>query len=125
MTISPINFKSEITNNFNNNDNNKTKTLKVNSFGGTLGALTAGAIVHQMLPAPVSSPILKKMQQIGTLNAEDGKITHDAIKKMLQETGLKDKGVRIKFLKPPRGSNKESKNVFDKIYLNFIKIKAP
>ncbi len=111
MTVSSIGFRSLESSKVEKAENKGAKTPKVRSFGGSLGALALGGVVSQVAPVPISLKIVSKMQELGTLNPEDGKAAHNALKQMLQETGLKDKGVRIKFLSEPRTIIKDGKSI--------------
>ena len=101
---------------------------KVSSFGGSVAALTAGALVHQAAPYPIAKTVLDKFVKVGTFNPEEGKVVHDAVKQMLVDTGLKDKGVRIKFLNPKVKKIKDSdmmekfyKTFYDMLYVNPVR----
>ena len=120
MAISSISFKSVETTNVDKNEK-KVITPKVSSPGASIGAMAAGAVVHKIAPLPLASPIFDNMEKLGNLKGEDGTKVHNALKQMLEETKLKDKGVRIKFLTenkklfPIKVQNKD-----DKILRNFI-----
>lgn len=123
MSVSSISFKSAVVDNKTKQDIKPKRTLNVSSFGGSLGALALGGVVHQVGPSPFAKPILENMKKIGSLNPEDGKVVHNAVKQMLQDSGLKDKGVRIKFLsspkKPPKiDNNKFLKTVYEMLYVD-------
>ena len=85
---------------------NPETTPKVKSFWGTLGALALGRIVKKNLGNYTARIFGKKLSKNVNVNKNDGKTMHQAINTMLNNSGLKKKGVRIKFLEP---LNKKSK----------------
>lgn len=75
----------------------KGENKPVRSFGGTVGALALSGIV-KVAATPVQKLGMDKLVKYGNFDAEEGKTIHNAIKEMHVQTGLKEKGVRIKFL---------------------------
>ena len=95
--VSSISFKtqSDTSQNF-NKDNIKVK----NSLGGTVAGLVLGGMVHNNAPLSVLLPIHYGVQKCNNLPPQEYLILKNAVKQMVQETGLEEKGVRIKFLNP-------------------------
>lgn len=128
MNNNIISFKS---NNVAETQNNKkSKNKSVNSIGGTLGGIAAGGVVHLLPLVKASNKTAETLKTVGTMTtAEDKKTMHDAVKKMLTDSGLNKKGVRIKFLSQLKEKNKLPKNplekfcrvYYDLVYINSIR----
>ena len=123
--INPVSFKADAST---NKPKQKDPCVNVNSVGGTIGAAVAGGAVHLLIPLTYTETLLEIVKKNGTFQAEDGKQVHDAIKKMLIDSGLKDKGVRIKFLDSKikeldseKKFNKLIKTLNEKIYIDEVK----
>ena len=121
--IYPVSFKADVA-----NVKEKEANIKVNSIGGSIGAAVAGAAIHQLIPLTYIKTLPEIVKKNGTFQAEDGKQVHDAIKKMLIDSGLKDKGVRIKFLDSKikeldseKKFNKLIKTLNEKIYIDEVR----
>lgn len=79
---------------------NKENIKVGNSFGGSLAALTAGGAIHLFGPLTVATPISNGMARYGNLPKQDGEVMKKAVLQMVKDNGLKEKGVRVKFLEP-------------------------
>lgn len=125
VMINPVSFKADVAT---AKPKQKEPSVNVNSVGGTIGAAVAGGAVHQLILFPFIKPLQKIMKRNGTFQAEDGKDVHDAIKKILIDSGLKEKGVRIKFLDskireltPGDSFNKFIRTLFEKAYIDDVR----
>ena len=54
-------------------------------------------------------PIFSKFKKTLSFEGDDAKVVQDAVNKMNEMTGLKEKGLRIKFLNPLKEKAKEAK----------------
>ena len=88
------------------------KEKPVRSFWGGLAALLLGNTVYQDGRKITAMGLLPVAAKEGTFTGEDATTVVDAIKKTHVESGLKDKGVRIKFLNK-RVPIRKSANITD------------
>lgn len=79
-------------------ENANIKSKKVRSIGGSIGALALAGVVKNVASAPFQKLAWDKKINYGTFNSEEGKVLHDAINEMYVQAGLKEKGVRIRYL---------------------------
>ena len=71
---------------------------KENNVGASIGAIVGSSMVSGMLAPIVSSTILPAMKKNGQLPQDTIDTIQNGAKQAVEETGLKDKGVRIRFL---------------------------
>ena len=75
------------------------KQKPVRSFWGSVGASLASAslmLTNTLMGLPTS----QKMEKVYNLNDDEAKAMHNAVKQMNIDTGLRDKGVKIRFINP-------------------------
>ena len=77
----------------------RKKQKPVRNFWGSVGAYFAASFVY-LGTALASFPILGGLKKQNKFNEKDLATVHNAIKQMNVESGLKDKGVRVRFLNP-------------------------
>ena len=118
--IYPVSFRSEIKPQNNNSEKKVLPNPKVSSVGGSLGGVALGAAVHHLGMAPFVLPLSKAMINSSNLPKEQGDACRTAIKQMLNDSGLKDKGVRIKFLHPIKRTAKSSVKSEEKFLRTFF-----
>ena len=80
----------------------KKKTAR--SFWGSIWASTVGGMVLGA-QALIALPLMKKVPNIVSFEGEEAKTIEKALKDTVIESGLKEKGVRIKFLNPSKYIN--------------------
>lgn len=98
MQIQNNSFKSTEISKVEAEKNKAVENKKVRSIGGSVGALAVAGIVKNGFSSPIQNFLMDKFTKLGTFNVDEGKIVHDAVKEMYAQAGLKEKGVRIKFL---------------------------
>jgi hypothetical protein len=76
------------------------KEKKVGGVLATTAALTASGVTRQILPSIICNPIKKAMVSNAKCDDATTKVINDALKETVKDLGLKEKGVRIKFLSP-------------------------
>ena len=107
------------------------KQKPVRNFWGSVGAYFAASFVNAGALL-AGFPILNGMRKQNNFNEDDLKTVHNAIKQMNVESGLKDKGVRVRFLNSFKMNLKKEKfnpedyvkNYFEKIDRNRFDKKA-
>ena len=107
MTLSSISFKRNLSI---KNNSKKTKQVQPTEFQCSCVALLGGTLVTTSLPYPLTSLIISQVKQrYGSVNPSENKAYMDAFKTMLKESGLKDKGLRLRFLEPLKKKKQKPK----------------
>lgn len=83
------------------------KQEPVRSFGGSILAYIASNLVL-LSSETFKTPIFSKFKKTLGFEGDDAKVVQDAVNKMNEMTGLKEKGVRIKFLNPLKEKAKDA-----------------
>ena len=73
------------------------KQKKNRNIGKSIAAATLGSCA-QMMSLPLSLGIINRMRKMGQLPSDKVEIMHNAAEKALIDTGLSNKGVKIKYL---------------------------
>jgi len=77
---------------------------KVRSVGGSIAGIAAGSAVQTAVSVGAGKGVIAVMQKMGQLPEETIKTLHDAAEKALDISGMKAKGVKIKYI--PQASKK-------------------
>lgn len=96
------------------------KDKPVTSFWGSIGALIGGKLTLDIGKNLVALPLLPAFKKAGKFEGADAEAIKNAVKQTHVDSGLKEKGVRLRFL-----NTVEEKSKKVKLNPNFTKAKAP
>ena len=105
------------------------KKKPVRSFGGSILALMGANLISDS-PIFVNIKMLDKLHEVATFSGEDAQVVEKALKQTIVDSGLKEKGVRIKFLNPSKWGSyldyfKNPTEYLEKIKLRLNSTKKP